>query len=134
VIFTIGYEGLGISRFITILSENGIRTLLDCRHHAFSRNPDFSKTRLSLHLQQAGIEYKHLKELGIPSDIRKKGDALEWYLVNVAPTIDIRILGKYEQPICFMCMESDFNRCHRKIILDTMKRKGIDGRDLYPSD
>ena len=133
MIFAIGYEGLGIERFLAILGESRIRTLLDCRHHAFSRNPDFSKSRLSSRLQRAGIRYQHLKELGIPSEIRKKGDAFQWYHANVVPTIDIKILDSYEQPVCFMCMESDIDRCHRKIILDTMRRKGIDGRDLYPS-
>jgi uncharacterized protein (DUF488 family) len=132
VFFTIGYEALGIDRFVAILIENGVRTLLDCRHHAFSRNPDFSKTRLSSHLQRAGIGYQHLKDLGIPREIRKKGGALDWYIANVAPTIDAEILERYEQPICFMCMERDFNMCHRRIIRDTLKVKGIDGWDLYP--
>jgi uncharacterized protein (DUF488 family) len=132
VFFTIGYEGLGISRFISILSDNGVKTLLDCRHHALSRNPDFSKARLSSHLQGAGIGYQHLKKLGVPGEIRKRGDSLQWYVANVAPNINIDILDRYAHPVCFMCMEKDLNRCHRKMILDTLKREGIDGRDLYP--
>jgi hypothetical protein len=29
-------------------------------------------------------------------------------------------------------MEKDVNMCHRRIIRDTLKVKGIDGWDLYP--
>jgi uncharacterized protein (DUF488 family) len=44
--FTIGYEGLGISRFLKHLKENRVRTLLDVRHNPFSMNPDFSRSDL----------------------------------------------------------------------------------------
>jgi len=39
IFFTIGYEGLDIKRFLEILRENGVKTLLDSRHNPFSMNP-----------------------------------------------------------------------------------------------
>jgi uncharacterized protein (DUF488 family) len=131
--YTIGYEGLGIKRFLEILQENGIKTLLDSRHNPFSMNPDFSKKRLTLHLEQAGIKYEHLKDYGIPSEIRKAGYALEWYIQNVKPKIQASIIDPFEQPVCFMCMEKDINHCHRKVILDMLREQHLDGKDLYPS-
>jgi uncharacterized protein (DUF488 family) len=130
MIFTIGYEGLGIERFLEILRENRVRTLLDCRYDAISRNPDFSKSSLTSHLERIGIQYRHLKEYGIPREIRKSGNALYWYMENVKPKIDISLVELFEQPVCFMCMERNSASCHRKVILDTMREQGIDGREL----
>lgn len=129
--FTIGYEGLGIRRFLQILQENGVRTLLDARHNPFSMNPDFRKSKLISHLEQSGIRYEHLKDYGIPGEIRKAGQPLEWYAENVRPRISASTIEPFEQPVCFMCMEKDINHCHRKIILDTLREQGLEGRDLY---
>jgi uncharacterized protein (DUF488 family) len=134
VIFAIGYEGLGIARFVKVLKDHEIRTLLDCRYNAYSRNPDFSKTRLASHLDGAGIKYEHLRQYGIPSGIRNSGNAIEWYIANVKPNIRGSLLGSYDQPVCFMCMERDINSCHRKVILEAMREQGIEGMDLYPKE
>jgi uncharacterized protein (DUF488 family) len=131
--FTIGYEGIGIKRFLEILKESRVKTLVDSRHNPFSRNPDFRQAKLASFLQEQGIRYEHLKELGIPGEVRKGGDdPIVWYLANVKPRINKAILESYEQPACFMCMEKDINTCHRKIILQTLIDQGFRGRDLYP--
>lgn len=133
IFFTIGYEGLGITRFLQILKENGVKTLLDSRYNAFSMNPDFRKEKLISHLQEHGIKYEHLKEYGIPSEIRKASNPIEWYIQNVKPRIQASVLEPFEQPVCFMCMEKDINSCHRKIILDSLLEQGLPGSDIYPS-
>lgn len=132
MIYTIGYEGLGINRFIQILNENGVRTLLDCRFNAVSMNSDFSKSKLALRLESEGISYKHLKEYGVPGEIRRAGNAIEWYIENIKPTIQASIVNRFEQPVCFMCMERSVDDCHRRIILIAMQEQGMEGRDLYP--
>jgi uncharacterized protein (DUF488 family) len=134
MIFTIGYEGLGIERFIAVLKDSCVKTLLDSRHNAISRNPEFSKHRLASRLAKENIRYVHLKEYGIPTEIRKAGNAIDWYIKNVGPTISASFISKYDQPVCFMCMERDINACHRKIILDTMRLHGIEGKDLSSND
>lgn len=134
LIFTIGYEGLGIMRFVQILKDHEVRTLLDCRYNAYSRNPDFSKTRLASQIAREGIRYEHLRQYGIPSEIRKSGNAIEWYIANVKPKISSSVASSYEQPVCFLCMERDINSCHRKVILEAMREQGIDGMDLYPEE
>ena len=70
-VFTIGYEGKSIDQFIHELSENKIHVLIDVRRNAFSRKKGFSKSRLTDHLKEAGIEYVHIPELGIESKRRK---------------------------------------------------------------
>lgn len=130
--FTIGYEGLGIKRFLEILRQNKVKTLLDARHDPFSRNPDFRMKKLAMHLQGHGIKYEHLKEYGIPGEIRKEGNMIEWYVQNVRPRIEASMIEPFEQPVCFMCMEKDLDHCHRKIILKTLIASGLKGKDLYP--
>lgn len=130
--FTIGYEGLGISRFLEHLKENRVRTLLDVRHNPFSMNPDFSRKRLETYLQELGIRYQHLKEYGIPTEIRKAGNAMQWYEQNVRSKIQASILEPFEKSVCFMCMEKDINNCHRKVILETLLTQGVKGKDLAP--
>jgi uncharacterized protein (DUF488 family) len=132
LIFTIGYEGLGITTFIEILKKNNVKTLLDCRYNAYSRNQNFSKKRLASLLKDEDIRYEHLREYGIPSEIRKAGNGIEWYVERVKPNIDRKIVNQFEQPVCFMCMERDLDRCHRKIILGALQEQGLDGKDLYP--
>jgi ribosomal protein L13E len=130
--FTIGYEGLGIKRFLEILKENQVKTLVDVRHNPYSMNKDFIRKFLMEHLQQNGIKYEHLKDWGIASKIRKEGNAMEWYVQNVKPNISKNILEGLEQPVCFMCMENDIGNCHRQVILETLRGQGLDGRDLAP--
>ena len=74
--FTIGYQGLGIRRFLDILKENKIRTLVDVRHNNFSYNPDFS-SKFPSHIKENGMVYVHLKDYGIPSKIRKSENAMD---------------------------------------------------------
>ena len=133
--YTVGYEGLGIRRFIEILKDNGVKTLADARYNPFSMNPDFRQKKLVQHLEQAGMGYVHLKTFGIPSEIRKSSqNPIAWYAKNVKPNIKPSILDDLRQPVCFMCMESDLDNCHRKVILETLQEQGLHGRDLYPID
>jgi hypothetical protein len=63
-----------------------------------------------VNLQAKGIIYVHLGEYGIPSEIRKSEKAMEWFVDNVRPKIQKSIFDGLEQPVCFMCMESDIDR------------------------
>jgi uncharacterized protein (DUF488 family) len=96
-------------------------------------NPDFRQAILKSHLQQNGIDYVHMKELGIPGEVRKAGNPIQWYIENVRPGIYASILGSLKRPVCFMCMEGDIESCHRKVILDTLRDQGLNGSDLYPA-
>jgi len=44
-IYTIGYEGIDIEQFFTLLSEHNIETVVDVRELPLSRKPGFSKER-----------------------------------------------------------------------------------------
>ena len=66
LIYTIGYEGTDIERFVATLKIVGIGTLADVRAVAVSRKKGFSKSALSARLDAEGIQYFHFIELGDP--------------------------------------------------------------------
>ena len=70
VAYTIGYEGWGLDDFVAHLREQRVEVLIDIREKPASRKPGFSKTPLREALEEAGIEYVHVKALGSPSTIR----------------------------------------------------------------
>src|SRR5436190_8037431 len=69
-IFTIGYEGATMDEFLAVLKAAGVERLIDVRALPLSRRPGFSKSPLRAALEQAGIEYVHLKALGTPAEGR----------------------------------------------------------------
>lgn len=115
-----------------ILEENNVKTLVDVRHNPYSMNKDFIRKFLAEHLQRRGIKYEHLRDWGIPSKVRKEGNAMEWYAHNVRPNISGSSIEVMEHPVCFMCMENDIESCHRRVILETLGEQGLSGRDLAP--
>ena len=71
-ICTIGYEGLDIDAFMSLLAENDIETVVDVREMPLSRKPGFSKKALEAALNLSGREYVHMVALGCPKPIRDR--------------------------------------------------------------
>src|SRR5689334_19191458 len=69
--FTIGYEGISIDAFLNIHIRNNVRELVDVRRNTISMKYGFSKKRFAQYIALAGMQYFHLPELGIPSDLRQ---------------------------------------------------------------
>ena len=65
-IFTIGYEGATVGEFLAALQDAGVERVIDVRALPLSRRPGFSKSPLGAALEEAGIDYVHLKALGTP--------------------------------------------------------------------
>jgi hypothetical protein len=70
--FTIGYEQSSIRRFLSLLRSREVEILVDVREIPLSRKPGFSKNHLSASLENAGIEYRHIVNLGAPKKLREK--------------------------------------------------------------
>ena len=91
-----------------------------------SRRAGFSKTALRLALEEAGLEYRHLRALGTPPFLRKpyKLDhdfaALErGYLAHLAAQGEaLDQLGGWarESCVCLLCYEAEPVLCHRSLI------------------
>ena len=130
-IFTIGYEGATVSEFLAALNEAGIERVIDVRALPLSRRPGFSKSPLRAALEEAGIEYVHLKALGTPAEGRSAARAgrhadleriyagqleLPEAIVQGAQMIE---LAK-EKPSALLCFEREPAHCHRTLLLDSV--------------
>lgn len=129
---TIGYERSTLADFIATLQLGNIDTLVDVRERAQSRRPGFSKKALEAALQDAGIEYLHLPELGDPKegrDAARAGDMArfrEVYYEVISTSLAKEALDGLEKlarerSICLMCFERDQRDCHRKIVAEKLE-------------
>jgi len=135
-IYTIGYEGYEIEKFVKKLRDSNIQQLIDVRELPLSRKNGFSKEILKSKLKEVGIRYTHLKELGSPRNIRYqlyKDMDYEKFFIEYQKHINdedvmqnisvIEGLAKRRKSV-IMCFEKSYEKCHRKIIADELKRRG----------
>lgn len=127
-IFTIGYEGTTMPEFIAALQAAGVRRVIDVRALPLSRRPGFSKTPLRGALEEAGIEYVHLKALGTPAEGRNAARAgrhaeLESIYAGqlelpeaIAQSAQMLELAA-EKPSALLCFEREPRHCHRTLLL-----------------
>jgi uncharacterized protein (DUF488 family) len=127
-IFTIGYEGATVPEFVAALKKAGVERVIDVRALPLSRRPGFSKTPLRGALEEAGIEYLHLKALGTPADGRAAARAgrhadLERIYAGqlelpeaIAQSAQMLHLAG-EKPSALLCMEREPAHCHRTLLL-----------------
>src|SRR5919112_4930459 len=114
-VFTIGYEGADVDRFLATLKDAGVSTLADVRAVALSRKRGFSKSALREALAGQGIGYEHFVTLGTPKEGRqaaRAGDAelmRRIYCDEVLATDaaqaafqDLETLAR-SGPICLLC-------------------------------
>ncbi len=140
-IFTIGYEGATVPEFIAALKEAGVERVIDVRALPLSRRPGFSKSSLSAALEEAGVEYMHLKALGTPAEGRAAARAgrhkdleriyagqLELPEAMAQSALMLELAG--EKPTALLCMEREPSRCHRTLLLNAVA-PGADVVDLF---
>lgn len=127
---SIGYQERSIDEFVGLLLETGVTILVDVRLNAISRKRGFSKTALSEALEQAGIAYRHERELGNPKDNReafRRGltSARNRYLAHLSngasAVYDEVVSLASTTRVALLCYERDHAECHRSCIIDTAR-------------
>jgi uncharacterized protein (DUF488 family) len=130
-IFTIGYEGATVGEFLAALQKAGVERVIDVRALPLSRRPGFSKSPLRASLEEARIEYIHLKALGTPAEGRaaaragRAEDLKRIYMGQlelpeaIAQSAQMLELAR-EKPSALLCMEREPERCHRTLLLDAV--------------
>jgi uncharacterized protein (DUF488 family) len=130
-IFTIGYEGATVPEFLSALQGAGVQRVIDVRALPLSRRPGFSKSPLRAALEEAGIEYVHLKALGTPAEGRTAARAgrhedLERIYAGqlelpeaIAQSAQMLELAA-EKPSALLCFEREPRHCHRTLLLDAI--------------
>jgi len=139
-LFTIGYEGADLQRFLDCLERNAVECLLDVREIPFSRKRGFSKAPLSGALEKRGIRYVHFRELGSPGSVREelKSDhdytkffrEIEKYLATQAEGIERAYTYVGHMTCCLMCYERLAAMCHRKIVAAKIKERDGNGLEV----
>jgi uncharacterized protein (DUF488 family) len=128
---TIGYESAPQAKVIDELKRAGVEVLIDVRAVAASRRAGFSKGLLSSSLNDAGIEYVHLRELGTPKEGRmaaRKGKTAEMREIFEAhmaePAAQLQLAQAIEiakgRKTALLCYEADHRGCHRTIVCEHM--------------
>jgi uncharacterized protein (DUF488 family) len=130
-IFTIGYEGSTVPEFIAALEKAGVKQVIDVRALPVSRRPGFSKSPLKAALEEAGIDYVHLKALGTPAAGRtaaragRHAETASIYAGQLELPEAIAQSGEMlelarERPSALLCMEREPAHCHRTLLLNAV--------------
>jgi uncharacterized protein (DUF488 family) len=124
-LWTIGHGTRPIADFVAILHEHGIGTLVDVRQFPGSRrNPQYSQEPLRAALEQAGLRYVHLVDLG---GFRKGG--YEAYMATPAwrgGFAALAALVEHGGRVAICCAESVPWKCHRRFIAEHAAQQGWD--------
>ena len=133
-IFTIGYEGTTVAEFVDALKVAGVERVIDVRALPLSRRPGFSKTALGGALNEAGLEYVHLKALGTPAEGRaaaragRHADMARVYtgqleLPEAMVQAEQMLELAREKPSALLCYEREPQHCHRTLLLDAVAQQ-----------
>jgi uncharacterized protein (DUF488 family) len=139
--FTLGYEGRKTPELIEALRSAGVRCLLDIRFNPISMyRPELSKSNFQKLLEQSEIAYVHIREWGVPREIRARAietgtrDTIwEWYDACVVAPFFGKNLHRFcnmDHPVAMMCTECDPTECHRHRISIALENQGLQGYDL----
>jgi uncharacterized protein (DUF488 family) len=134
-VHTIGHGTRSAEELVALLLDAGVETLVDVRRFPGSRrNPQFNRSALAETLAEAGVAYRHEEELGgrlsgEPGEERFaciRVDAFRSYAARMGTDRWQRALGAaLDQPApCFMCAETPWVKCHRRLISELLVARG----------
>jgi uncharacterized protein (DUF488 family) len=134
-LYTIGHGTRPSEELVRCLRDAGVATLVDVRRFPGSRrNPQFNRDRLAATLAEAGIAYRHAVELGgrlrgEPGEERFaciRVPAFRSYAARMAtPEWQDALAHALGEPApCFLCAETSWQRCHRRLIAELLAARG----------
>ncbi|RAN77888.1 hypothetical protein B5P43_18645 [Bacillus sp. SRB_336] len=138
-IWTIGHSTRTLEEFLGLLDEYGIEAIADVRRFPGSRRyPYFASEALAESLPAHGIAYRWLPELGGRRKVQPGSPNTAWrnasfqgYADHLASAEFATGLEKLldlaaERRTSLMCAEAVWWRCHRSLIADVLKLRGIE--------
>lgn len=129
-LMTLGYEKRSLEAYLNLLVAHGATLLCDVRRNPISRRYGFSKKALAGACREVGVEYVHLRALGIASAERKGLDApgrrealFAQYRTDTLPRCDAelaQIAGWVQsgERVALTCFEREPGMCHRHCVSD----------------
>lgn len=131
---TIGYERASLDDVIAGLRAAQVEIVLDVRAVASSRRAGFSKTLLAASLNEAGIDYLHLRALGTPKAGRQAAragridemrrifqDHMQEPEAQLALARAVEVAA--ERRAALLCYEADASGCHRRIVAEDIRER-----------
>jgi len=155
---TIGVYEFTARAFLERLREADVGLLMDVRQRRGVRGREYAwanSARLQAALAEAGIEYRHHKELAPTTDLRqlqyreddRQGvgkrsrtqlapEYRERYVAEILDQADLdAVVGELptDRAAALMCVERDPEACHRSLIADRLASEyGVEVTDLLP--
>jgi uncharacterized protein (DUF488 family) len=158
-IATIGVYGFDLRLFIESLAVAEVEAVLDVRQRRGVRGSRYAwanSQRLQAALGDAGLGYRHLKELAPTTELRQvqyREDArlgegkrsrtrlapeyADRYTEEILDRADLDPIAAAaaETPSALLCVERDPEACHRSLIAERLKReRGFEIEHILPDD
>jgi len=130
-VFTVGHGTRPIDELLEMLEEAGSRTLVDVRRFPSSRrHPQFNQAALAAVVEAADVGYRHAVDLGgrlsgEPGEERFsciEVAAFRSYAARMGtPEWQDALSAALAEPApCFLCAETLWWRCHRRLIAELL--------------
>src|ERR671916_1453258 len=158
-VVTIGVYGFDETAFLAALARARVKVLLDVRQRRGVRGSEYAwanSARLQAALADAGIEYRHHKELAPTTELRRLQYAederrgvgkrsrvalapeyRDRYTREILDQVDLAPIVASLPPdgaTALLCVERDPKACHRSLVADRMTTEhGVSARHLKPN-
>jgi uncharacterized protein (DUF488 family) len=142
-IFTIGHSTRSVDDVVAMLREHEVTALVDIRTIPRSRfNPQFNKDSLPANLEQSGINYVYMADLGGLRKQRKESANSGWRNASFRGYADYMGTEEFTRALnrlidlaqksktAIMCAEAVPWRCHRSLVGDALSVRGIEVIDI----
>lgn len=143
MVLTIGHSTRSFEEFLSLLHAHGATHLVDVRTVPRSRrNPQFNRDALEAALPGAGIAYSHMAALGGLRKPRKDSPNGGWRNASFRGYADYMLTPEFDAALgelqalaaagraAIMCAEAVPWRCHRSLIADALRARGIEVRHI----
>lgn len=138
-VWTIGHSTLKWDAFLDLLKAQGIEAVADVRRFAASRRyPHFNAEAMRRGLGDAGIEYASFPDLGGRRSPRPGSTNTAWRNASFRGYADYMATPEFQAALArllelaagrrtaIMCAEAVWWRCHRGLIADELKARGVE--------
>ena len=138
-VFTVGHSTRTLDELISLLNTHSIELLVDVRSIPRSfTNPQFNRETIEIELPKRGIRYMWLEKIGgLRRGFGKLSKNTCWRNRSFRNYADHMETVEFEEGInellqlakdcmtVIMCAETLYWRCHRTMIADFLKSKGV---------
>lgn len=138
-IYTLGHSTRTFDEFLALLRAHGVNAVVDVRRFPASRrHPHFNRDALAESLHAAGIGYHWLPELGGRRSPRSDSRNTAWRHPSFRGYADYMETPPFRNGMnrleaiasgrkaAILCAEALWWRCHRSLIADDLRTRGID--------